>query len=58
LLLSGEWIGDNEDMRHWNIKLHDLPINELKGKDLACLCSLSSACHADVLLKRVISAFC
>jgi len=55
LLLNGEWLGDNEDMRHWNIKLHDLPINELKGKDLACFCSLSCACHADVLLKSVSS---
>lgn len=24
---------------------------ELKGKDLACFCSLSEACHADVLLE-------
>lgn len=58
LLLNGEWLGDNEDMRYWNIELHKLPINELKGKDLACFCSLSCACHADVLLKRVSSAFC
>jgi len=55
LLLNGEWLGDNEDMRYWNIKLHELPINELKGKDLACFCSISCACHADVLLKRVSS---
>jgi len=53
LLLNGEWLGDNEDMRYWNIELHKLPINELNGKDLACFCSLSSVCHADVLLKRV-----
>ena len=26
-------------------------INELKGKDLACWCSLDKPCHADVLLK-------
>lgn len=58
LLLNGEWLGDNEDMRYWNIELHKLPFNELKGKDLACFCSLSCACHADVLLKRVSSAFC
>lgn len=24
---------------------------ELRGKDLACWCSLSNACHADILLK-------
>lgn len=57
LLLNGEWLGYNENMRYWNIELHKLPINELKGKDLACFCSLSCACHADVLLKRVSSAF-
>lgn len=58
LLLNGEWLGDNEDMRYWNIELHKLPINELKDKDLACFCSLSCACHADVLLEHVSSAFC
>lgn len=26
-------------------------IHELKGKDLACFCPLSQACHADVLLE-------
>lgn len=26
-------------------------IRQLKGKNLACWCSLSDACHADVLLK-------
>ena len=30
-----------------------LDLKELKGKDLACFCSLSCDCHADVLLKRV-----
>lgn len=56
LLLNGEWLGENKDMRYWNIKLHELPICELHGKDLACFCSLSSPCHADVLLERVRSA--
>ena len=28
-------------------------IEELKGKDLACFCSLSSPCHVDVILERV-----
>ncbi len=31
-------------------------IEELKGKDLACFCSLSSPCHVDAILKRVGSA--
>ena len=53
LLLNGEWLGDNEDMRYWNIELHKLPINELKGKDLACFCSLSHPCHVDVLLEAL-----
>ena len=26
-------------------------ISELRGKDLACFCSLDSPCHADVLLE-------
>lgn len=26
-------------------------LNELKGRDLACFCSLDKPCHADVLLK-------
>lgn len=26
-------------------------LSELRGKDLACFCSLSEACHADVLLE-------
>lgn len=26
-------------------------IKELKGKDLACFCSLSSPCHVDILIK-------
>ena len=26
-------------------------IEELKGKDLACFCSISAPCHADVLLE-------
>jgi hypothetical protein len=27
------------------------PINELRGKDLACWCPLDQPCHADVLLE-------
>lgn len=51
LLLTGEWLGDNEDMKYWNIKLHELNLQSLKGKDLSCFCSLGKPCHADVLLK-------
>lgn len=28
-------------------------IDELKGKDLACFCSLSSPCHVDAILDRI-----
>ena len=28
-----------------------LPVHELRGKDLACWCSLDKPCHADVLLE-------
>ena len=31
--------------------LPHLPIEELRGKDLACWCPLDQPCHADVLLK-------
>jgi hypothetical protein len=31
----------------------DLDLKELKGKNLACFCSLTSPCHADYLLKLV-----
>lgn len=29
-----------------------LDLSELRGKDLACMCSLDSPCHVDVLLKH------
>lgn len=36
---------------HGLIKSKKLDITELKGKNLACFCSLKSKCHSDVLLK-------
>jgi hypothetical protein len=33
------------------IGLKKLDLNELKGKNLACFCSLSDPCHADYLLE-------
>ena len=35
------------------IKNGNLNIDELRGKNLACWCSLSEPCHADVLLEIV-----
>ena len=32
--------------------LPGLPVHELRGKDLACWCSLDSPCHGDPLLKK------
>ena len=31
--------------------LPDLPVEELRGKDVACWCSLDDRCHGDPLLK-------
>lgn len=35
------------------IELRKLPLQELKGKDLACWCKLDEPCHADILLKHL-----
>lgn len=35
----------------FRIERGKLNIDELKGKDLACFCSLSQPCHADVLIE-------
>ena len=48
-----------EDVLHmyekWvNMKVHEDDshfLNPLKGKDLACWCSLTKPCHGDILLK-------
>lgn len=41
----------NKDMQYWADIFSGLDLNELKGKNLACFCSLSVPCHADYLLK-------
>jgi hypothetical protein len=41
----------NKDLQHWSDGFKKLDLNELKGKDLACWCPLSSPCHADVLIE-------
>lgn len=33
------------------VTIGELDLAELRGKDLACWCPLSSPCHADVLLE-------
>ena len=40
--------------RHYifaRIKLGNVDIKELKGKNLACWCALDKPCHADILLE-------
>ena len=41
----------NQDFQYWADRFDELDIKELKGKNLACFCSLSTPCHADVLLQ-------
>lgn len=41
----------NPDINHWIQHFDSLDISELKGKNLACFCSLDKPCHADILLK-------
>jgi hypothetical protein len=35
-----------------------LPIQELRGKDLACWCPIDQPCHADVLLELANAPIC
>jgi Domain of unknown function (DUF4326) len=39
--------------QHWHDHFTMLKLSELKGKNLACFCSLNHLCHADFLLKTV-----
>lgn len=41
----------NVDLQYWSDKFKENDIEELRGKNLACFCSLSSKCHADILLR-------
>jgi len=50
------WSGvifQNKDLQYWSDRFKKLDLNELKGKNLACFCSLDSPCHADVILERL-----
>jgi len=47
------WWLDDELPAPWDVRKGSevkACITELRGKDLACWCSLDSACHADILL--------
>ena len=39
--------------QHWYDHFKNVDLSELKGKNLACFCSLKQACHVDFLLKKV-----
>lgn len=41
----------NVDLQYWSDKFKENDIEELRGKDLACFCSLKEKCHADLLIE-------
>jgi hypothetical protein len=41
---------------HRELKYGRLNLDELKGKDLTCFCSLTDKCHVDVLLETIDNA--
>jgi hypothetical protein len=41
----------NADLQYWSDKFKENNIEDLRGKDLACFCSLSQPCHADILIE-------
>ena len=49
-----QYMAHNAWIARWRARRYRHPnecIHELRGKDLACWCSLDAACHADVLLR-------
>ena len=53
--LYGLWIDGKLQKDHPHLPTPP-SIEELKGMDLACFCSLSAPCHVDVILERIGSA--
>lgn len=41
----------DRDLQYWSDKFKENDLNELIGHDLACFCSPSQKCHADVLIE-------
>ena len=56
-LLNGDKF-QNKDLQYWSDKLKQLDLKEIEGKNLACFCSLSTPCHADVLIEKANSSAC
>ena len=55
------WDGNrfqNPDLQYWSDKFKELDLKEIEGKNLACFCSLSDPCHADVLIEKANSSHC
>jgi hypothetical protein len=48
----------NKDLQYWSDKFKKLDLKEIEGKNLACFCSLSSPCHAEVLIEKANSSAC
>ncbi len=49
-IINGTKFAD-PDLQYWSDKFKNNDIEELRGKNIACFCSLDSPCHGDVLLK-------
>lgn len=47
---TGLYSKSSHDILEWANYFKKLDLSELKGKNLACFCSLSAPCHADVLI--------
>jgi len=48
----------NPDLQYWADRFSELDLKEIEGKNLACFCSLSAPCHADVLIKIAKGSAC
>jgi len=54
LASNQQYVAHHAWIARWRARRYRHPIDaisELRGKDLACWCSLDAACHADVLLR-------
>jgi hypothetical protein len=48
----------NPDLQYWADLFSELDLKEIEGKNLACFCSLSAPCHADVLIELAKRSAC
>lgn len=45
------YLRSNDGLSRASKRFRDFVVKKLKGKNLACWCSLDKPCHADILLK-------